>query len=229
MQHGFLKRNVLLFIRAPELGRVKTRLERKIDIATVLVLYRLFVEDIIETLTAGGYDVIVFFSPPHKGSAIQEWLGDRIPVQPQTGGTLGERMRNAFSNVFATGVGKAVLIGSDFPDLDIRIIDEAFGSLQEKDVAIGPAKDGGYYLIGFKKTACYEKVFAGVDWGTAHVFQQTMRHIHDAGLRDHVLPVWQDIDTQEDLVAFYHRSQDNGLTHLKTMRCLKQLNLKGFQ
>ena len=227
--HSKSERRVLLFVRAPELGRVKTRLEKKIDAATVLALYRCFVEDIMETLTTGGYDIIVFFWPPHRGSAVQVWLGDTVPVRPQEGKTLGEKMRNAFSNVFTTDASQAVLIGSDFPDLDIRIIDEAFEFLQKKEVVIGPAVDGGYYLIGFQKTTFDGNVFTGIDWGTARVFQETMRHIHDAGLREHVLPMWQDIDTYEDLVAFYHRSEASELTHLKTIKFLKQRNLKGFQ
>jgi rSAM/selenodomain-associated transferase 1 len=229
MQSGFTQRRVLLFIRAPELGRVKTRLEKKMDAATVLTLYRHFVEDTLERLTAGGYDIIVFFSPLHKEPVIRVWLGDTAHLQPQTGKTLGEKMRNAFSTVFSMDVGQAVLMGSDFPDLDMRIIDEAFAFLQKKDVVIGPAEDGGYYLIGFRKDAFDGDVFADIDWGTDHVCRQTMRHIHAAGLNGHVLPVWQDIDTYEDLVAFYHRSKANRQPHLKTMIFLDQLNLKGLQ
>jgi glycosyltransferase A (GT-A) superfamily protein (DUF2064 family) len=78
--------------------------------------------------------------------------------------SLGEKMRNAFSNVFATGVDQALLIGSDFPDLDIGILQEAFVSLQNKDMTIGPAKDGGYYLMGFRKDTFDRDVFTGIDW-----------------------------------------------------------------
>jgi rSAM/selenodomain-associated transferase 1 len=229
MQSGNTQRRVLVFVRAPELGRVKTRLEKKMDAVTVLGLYQCFVEDIIQTLTSGGHDITVYFAPSHKESAVQTWLGPTIHIQAQTGMSLGEKMRNAFSNVFATGVDQALLIGSDFPDLDIGILQEAFVSLQKKDMTIGPAKDGGYYLMGFRKDTFDGDVFTGIDWGTEHVFQQTLQHIHAAGLKDHVLPIWQDMDTFEDLTAFYHRSKANGLMHLKTMQFMSRLKLKGFQ
>jgi rSAM/selenodomain-associated transferase 1 len=229
MRSGGIQRRVLLFVRAPELGRVKTRLEKKMDAATVLRLYRCFVQDIIETLATGGYDMIVFFTPPHKGSAVQAWLGDTVPVQAQTGKTLGDRMRNAFSDVFAGGVDQAVLMGSDFPDLDNGIIDKSFEYLKQKESVIGPAEDGGYYLIGFRKNRFNNDLFSDVDWGSASVFRQTLGKIHAAGLSCHTLPSWQDIDTHDDLVAFYHRSKANGLSHLKTMKLLDRLNLKEFQ
>ena len=224
-----IQRRVLLFVRAPELGGVKTRLGNKMDAATVLSLYRCFVQDIIETLTTGGHDMIVFFTPPHKRWAVQTWLGDTVLVQAQTGITLGDKMRNAFLNVFAGDVDQAVLIGSDLPDIDNRIIDESFESLKKKDSVIGPAEDGGYYLIGFRKNAFNTDVFSGIDWGTASVFRQTKAKIHAAGLNCHALPVWQDIDTHADLVAFYQRGKTNGRTHLKTMKLLDRLDLKGFQ
>ena len=229
MQPGYTQRRVLLFVRAPELGRVKTRLEKEMDGVTVLALYRCFVEDIIKTLTTGGCDITVYFTPSHKESAVRKWLGPTIHIQAQTGRDLGEKMCNAFSDVFATDVGRAVLIGSDIPDIDIGIIHEAFTILENKDMAIGPAEDGGYYLMGFQKEVFDGDVFTGIDWGTGAVFQQTQQQLHDTGLKDHVLPIWQDIDTFEDLHAFYHRSKANGLMHLKTMQFLSRLKLKGFQ
>jgi len=229
MEDGYMQRRVLLFIRAPELGRVKTRLEKKMDAKTVLTLYKHFVEDTMESLTAGGHDIIVFFSPLHKEPAVRAWLGDTIHFQPQTGRNLGEKMRNAFSTVFAMGLDQAVLMGSDSPDIDIGIIDEAYAFLENRDVVIGPAEDGGYYLIGFHKKAFDGDVFSGIDWGTEHVYQQTMQHIQDGGLSSHVLQTWQDIDVYEDLVSFYHRNIDKGFTGLETMKFLKQLNLKEFQ
>lgn len=229
MQSIGIQRRVLLFLRAPELGRVKSRLEKKMDAATVLRLYRCFVRDILETLTISGYDILVFFTPPHRGSAVQAWLGETVSIQAQTGKTLGDKMRNAFSDVFATDVDEAVLMGSDLPDFDSRIMDASFESLKKKDVVIGPAKDGGYYLIGFRKNAFNTDLFSGIDWGTSSVFPKTMGKIDAAGLNCHVLPSRQDIDTHEDLVAFYHRGKANGLTHLKTMKLLERLNLKGFQ
>lgn len=229
MQTSPIQRRVLLFVRAPELGRIKTRLGKKMDAAAVCRLYQCFVQDIIETLTAGGHDMIVFFTPPHRGAAVQAWLGDTLSYQAQAGKNLGDRMRHAFADVFAGGVDQAVLIGSDLPDLDNRIIETSFEYLKQKDAVIGPAEDGGYYLIGLRKNAFDNDLFSGIDWGTGSVFRQTMGKIHDACLSCHVLPYWQDIDTPDDLVAFYRRGKANGLTHLKTMIFLKNFELKGFQ
>lgn len=223
------RRRVLLFVRAPELGRVKTRLERGMDGATVLRLYQCFVQDIIETLSAGGYYLTVYFTPSHRGAVVRAWLGDTLSIRPQVGKTLGDRMRNAFSNVFARGVEQAVLLGSDVPDIDMRIIDMSFEFLRKTDGVVGPARDGGYYLIGLRKDMFNGNLFSGIDWGTASVFRQTMDQFHAAGLRAHILPTRQDIDTHDDLVAFYRRSKVNGLTHLKTMKFLNQLTLQGFQ
>ena len=221
------RQRVLLFIRVPEIGRVKTRLAKRIDTKTTLALYRCFVEDILETLAAGGYGTTVFFTPADKGPAVQAWLAENTHIQPQTGKNLGQRMRNAFLSTFATQVDQAVLMGSDFPDLDIRIIREAFYALQKRDVVIGPARDGGYYLIGFRKNAFREDVFQGVDWGTDRVFQQTLGQIRNADLGSHTLPVWQDIDTYEDLLAFYGRNTTRTRSHLKTMKLLDRHFLKG--
>jgi len=229
MPSPLFHRRVLLFIRAPEQGRVKTRLEKKLGAATVLALYRCFVEDIIETISAGGYELMVFFSPPDKASVVREWLGETIPIRPQTGRTLGEKMRNAFSYVFAADVDQAILMGSDFPDLDPGIIAEAFAFLQKKEAVIGPAEDGGYYLIGFRKDAFDGGVFSGIDWGTATVFRETMQRFRDANLGSHVLPSWRDIDTPDDLAAFHQRNRVNGPGRLKTMQLLKQLRPKGFE
>ena len=223
-----MQRRVLLFIRAPELGRVKTRLEKEMDAKTVLTLYRLFVEDTLAGLVSGGYDILVFFSPPHQESLIDAWLGNTVHCRPQKGKNLGERMRHAFASVFDGGVDQAVLMGSDIPDLDMGIVHEAFAFLENRDVVIGPAQDGGYYLIGFRKNAFDGDVFTGIDWGTERVYRQTMQRIRDAGLNEHVLPTWQDIDTHEDLGAFYHRSKTRGHVHLKTMTFLQQLDMKGF-
>jgi len=228
MQSGHTQRRVLLFVRAPELGRVKTRLEKKMDGLTVLALYRCFVEDIIKTLTTGGCDITVYFTPSHKELAVREWLGPTIHIKAQTGRSLGEKMCNAFSDVFATGVSRAVLIGSDIPDLDIEIIHEAFTILENKDMTIGPAEDGGYYLMGFRKEVFDGDVFTGITWGTEHVYRQTMQRIKDVGLNCHALPTWQDVDTYEDLVRFYHRNMAKEPTGLITMNFLKQLDINNF-
>lgn len=198
---------ILLFVRAPQRGHVKTRLAKQLGADITLALYRSFVEDIITTLKSGSYPTAVFYTPEDQGASVQAWLGKHARCHPQIGTDLGRRMQTAFILTFCEPVAYAVLIGSDFPDLDIEIIHEAFRALRENDVVVGPATDGGYYLIGFQKDALNADVFQGIQWGSRKVWQQTLDQIEHADLTYHTLPVWQDIDTYEDLMAFYARNK----------------------
>ena len=129
-------------------------------------------------------------------------------------------MANAFGLAFSKGADRAVLIGSDFPDLEADIIHEAFAGLSSHDVVIGPAKDGGYYLIGFGAGSFCPKVFSDMPWGTRRVFSKTMDSITKQKFKAYVLPEWQDIDTPEDLKHFYQRSRQSGKRELKTLKFL---------
>jgi rSAM/selenodomain-associated transferase 1 len=222
MKEVSLIRKVLVFVRTPEPGRVKTRLEGRLSQETVLCLYRHFVEDILETLSLGGYDTVICHDPPEGRLKMISWLGSDFSFLPQRGASLGKRMENAFADLFSVGVQQAVLIGSDFPDLDASIIDEAFEGLTNHDLVMGPAIDGGYYLIGFNAETFVPKIFYGIPWGTRSVFQKTAALAEKNSLGMHVLPEWQDIDTYDDLKAFFFRAKEKGLSELKTMQCLSQ-------
>ena len=215
-------RRVLLFVRAPQRGQVKTRLATRLGADRTLALYRCFVEDIITTLKAGSLQTSVFYTPKGQGPQVQAWLGRHARCYPQIGSDLGQRMHAALTKTLCEPVRQAVLIGSDFPDLGIEVIQEAFAALQANDVVIGPAKDGGYYLIGFQKKAFNGDIFKGIKWGTSQVFQQTLAQIKQANLTYHTLPTWQDIDTYEDLRSFYDQNKSGGRA-LKTMAFLNQL------
>jgi rSAM/selenodomain-associated transferase 1 len=108
-------------------------------------------------------------------------------------------MRNAFIEAFEMGFRRVVLIGSDIPDLPLDFIEEAFTSLKKKDAVIGPAFDGGYYLIGFRGRTFSPMVFDGMAWGTKTVFEKTMTVLRKLNRRVHTLAERRDIDTIEDL------------------------------
>jgi glycosyltransferase A (GT-A) superfamily protein (DUF2064 family) len=108
-------------------------------------------------------------------------------------------MRNGFIDGFAMGYKRVVLIGSDIPDLPMKYIEEAFKSLKEMDAVIGPAYDGGYYLIGFKDKTFSPQVFEGRAWGTKNVFDETMKKLKKFRRVVYTLPYQRDIDTVEDL------------------------------
>ena len=216
-------KNVLVFVRVPELGRVKTRLAGKLSQESVLRLYRRFVEDILDTLSTREYALVICYDPPEGRLKMVSWLGSGYNLMPQRGATLGERMENALTDVFSRGVDQAILIGSDFPDLPAAIIDEAFQGLETRNLVVGPAIDGGYYLIGFNAGSFLPEIFHGLPWGTQFVFENTAVLAEKNNLRMYILPEWQDIDTYDDLKAFFFRAKKKGLRQLKTMQYLEQI------
>lgn len=193
---------VIVFIRAPELGKVKTRLQKRLDAETVLHLYENFVKDIIKTLSSSNYPIKIFFHPHYTEKKMSNWFGDSFSLYPQKGNDLGEKMSNAFHAMFSKGAHNAILIGTDCPDLDGSVFEEAFESLKHNPVVIGPAFDGGYYLIGFNSDAFDETIFQGISWGTKEVFEKTMIKCREKFQKVHLLPKWNDIDTFEDLIKF---------------------------
>jgi hypothetical protein len=208
---------VILFVKAPEMGQVKTRLASSLGGERVLDLYRCFVEDTLAMLVRGGFRLFIFFAPPASRSHIAAWLGERYALIPQNGEDLGERMRNAFQKTFAMGFDAALILGSDSPDLPDRIIDEALAALEDHDAVLGPARDGGYYLIGFRKESFLPRTFQGIPWSTRDVFARTMAILKEAGLGVYILPLWQDVDSVEDLRSLAMRNIGTAFGKSSTM------------
>jgi rSAM/selenodomain-associated transferase 1 len=199
---------VILFIKAPVRGQVKSRLAAAIGEELALELYRRFILDIIDTVNASNNLLRICYSPPDAGNAIADWPGQGYPAMPQQGDDLGVRMENAFCRIFSEGAASAVLIGSDIPDLPVAIIRDAFDALTRSDAVIGPASDGGYYLIGFNRDAFLPSLFHGIPWSTDRVFSETMKSFKETSLRVWVLQEWSDVDTIEDLRALLLRNRD---------------------
>ena len=127
-------------------------------------------------------------------------LPHRLRVGVQGRGDLGARLRRAFGRLWAENHGRVVVIGSDSPTLPRRRLLQALAALQRADAVLGPARDGGYYLIGLRRIKGRRaRLFRGIDWGTRRAFRQTLRQLQRAGLRVHLLPVDSDIDRKEDL------------------------------
>ena len=208
--------SILLFIKPPQRGKVKSRLASAIGEESALDIYRAFVLDIVGTLKKGNHTLTIAFYP-EDAEAVVNWLGKDLVYIPQKGIDLGARMRHAFHNVFSQGYEKAVLVGSDIPDLPPEIIDEAFSALEEKDAVIGPASDGGYFLIGFKKNTFLPDIFHGIAWSTDSVYRETMKVFEKAGHRVHILPEWKDVDTLDDLRSLYLRNRNTSFRDSLTM------------
>ena len=190
---------VIIFIRSPEKGRVKTRLAKGVGETAALELYRCFVMDVLDMVRSTPWALRVYYYPENAFPRIRGWLGDDLDLFPQQGTTLGDKMENALADTFIAEYERAVLIGSDLPDLPSQILDTAFKGLDQCSAAIGPSRDGGYYLIGFTAEGFTPQIFHSIPWGTDRVFDLTLNRFMDYHVSYYTLPVWQDIDTQKDL------------------------------
>jgi rSAM/selenodomain-associated transferase 1 len=128
---------------------------------------------------------------------LQEWLGTNLTYRQQSQGDIGSRMANAFQQAFQAGMESVVLIGIDCPDLDAELLGKAFQLLHQHDLVLGPAADGGYYLIGLKRL--FPELFSGIAWSTAAVFPKTVEIAQNLALGVAYLPQLRDIDRPEDL------------------------------
>ncbi len=198
------KNVLMIFVKYPEPGKVKTRLAGTLGKEASARLYRRMAGDIIRRLAlkgCGRYETVIFFDPPERASDVRNWLGDDKCYIQQSGGDLGERLSNAFRTVFNSGAGRAVVVGTDCPDVTQDIVTRALQHLREKDVVIGPAKDGGYYLLGLSSHA--PGTFDSIDWSTGRVLQQTTEKIKQQGLSFVILEPLKDLDRPEDLPAAF--------------------------
>jgi rSAM/selenodomain-associated transferase 1 len=211
---------ILLFIKAPVRGQVKTRIAAALGEDAALELYQRFVLDILDALEQTGVPVRICYSPPDSGKAVTGWLGPERQYQPQEGRDVGERMADAFQQAFSGGISRAVLIGSDIPDLPAPLLKDVMAALLTHDAVIGPACDGGYYLIGFKDETFLPSAFQHIPWSTSAVFERTMAAFDRAGKQVHVLPEWQDVDTIQDLKDLSARGRMSAFRSSRTMSYL---------
>ncbi len=212
----------MIFLKYPEPGKVKTRLAKVIGNKEACTVYRRLAEGVMKNIFLKNEwlcDVWIFFTPFNKGNEIKDWLkpiiGDNQKAAteyiPQEGDTLGERMSNAFKRIFQEKYYKrGLVIGTDCPGIDDILIGNAFEVLKEKDVVIGPCKDGGYYLLGMSRSVSLLfhrqpilDLFMDIDWSTDKVLKQTMGKVHKNNLSCHTLTILADIDRIEDLYQYF--------------------------
>lgn len=194
------KKALIIFTRYPEIGKTKTRLIPAIGAEKSANLQRLMTEktiNSIELLTKIiDVEVNIYFSGGNK-KLMQQWLGDKYNFYPQIEGDLGEKMYSAFKDNFARKNEQVIIIGVDCLDLNIDILQEAFIGLNNHDLVIGKAFDGGYYLLGLNSLE--KSLFDNIKWGTNQVFSQTISIVHKLNYITYQLPVLRDIDRAEDL------------------------------
>lgn len=184
---------LLLFVRNPEKGKVKTRLAQDVGEDKALAIYLELLEITRNVAVATPANRLLFYTnfiPQHD-----DWPDALFQKHLQSAGDLGARMEAAFQLALETHQ-KAVIIGSDCPELSPAIIEQAFAQLDNCDAVFGPANDGGYYLLGLK--AVIPEVFREMVWSTESVLSETLARLDAAGKRYALLPELSDVDHAED-------------------------------
>ena len=213
-------RCIVVFVKCPEKGKVKSRLSSQLDGELVVTLYESFVVDLLATLEKTGIPYRIAFSPAEGEREIVRRFGCRNVI-PQIGADLGERMKNAFDGCFAEGFDEVVLVGSDVPDLPGQVFAESFAVLEIGGAVIVPTLDGGYCLIGFRRDSFVPGIFEGIAWSTERVCADTLERLERAGIGVCKLPQWRDVDTPEDLRDLFLRHLTSPFARSRTMACLR--------
>jgi len=189
------KQLLVVFIKNPILGKVKTRLAASLGDQKALRIYKKLLDHTLQITGNLEYDKIVYYSDfvPEK----DEWLSTGFKQRLQIGQDLGQKMENAFEEGFRAGYSRIVIIGSDCFELTGCHIAEAFDNLENSNVVLGPATDGGYYLLGM--TELFENVFENKKWSTHSVLRDTIKNLTDTNSKFYLLDQLNDIDTESDL------------------------------
>jgi rSAM/selenodomain-associated transferase 1 len=191
---------LILFTRYPRAGAVKTRLIPALGAEGATLLHRRLVAHALDQAQRLARIRSTTLEIHHTGGArtkVAAWLGRDLVYRSQGEGDLGARMDRAFATAFRTGTEAAIIMGSDCPDLTAEVLIRAFDMLVQNDLVLGPAGDGGYYLIGLSRRV--PELFADIPWGSDAVLDFTLRHALQLGLAHAMLATLDDVDRPEDL------------------------------
>lgn len=184
-------------------GKVKTRLSSALGPAAAAGVYREFIVSLLHRFQHRADRRTVVFSPSHRAAEFAAVAEPSWRTTPQTSGDLGARMQSFFETELGQGARRVVLIGSDSPDLPQDFVDQAFAALDGSQVVLGPAEDGGYYLIGLAHDV--PPIFSEIAWSTPDVWPQTIARLEQRRVRYATLPVWYDVDEIDDLRRLHRR------------------------
>ncbi len=193
---------LIVFVKAPRPGTVKTRLAATLGTEAACAAYCELATRLFANLRDLG-DVELCFAPADAELEIQSWRHEGWVLRPQTEGDLGARMNSAFANAFAEGYARVLLIGSDCPEVSATDIGSAWDALAAHDLVLGPARDGGYWLIGLNRPQ--PALFDRIPWSTDRVLTETLHRAEEQRLRIHRLRELEDVDTAEDWRAYQTR------------------------
>ncbi len=220
--------NLIIMAKAPLPGVAKTRLAGALGYQQAADLYRCFLLDVLECARASGLSLHLAYTPAASKEIFQELTLQPLDLLAQTGANLGERMRNAVSMVYARNRQPCLVIGADLPTLQPAHLAEAVRALRTNDLCLGPAADGGYYLIGFNRPE--PGVFAGITWGSDQVLTGTLAQITRLSLSCQLLTVLRDIDEMADLAYLQAELRNPLLTYFPehTWQFMQILTGRGF-
>lgn len=228
---------IVVFVKDPKPGAVKTRLTPFLSHEEAADLYQAFIRDTLASShLVPGSRTQVAFTPDDAQTSLRRLVQNQdIEWFPQTGESLGDRLRHAFQRAFQAGASRVVVIGSDSPTLPPSMLIRAFETLAHSEVVLGPATDGGYYLIGLAcgsaEISRYDVLFEGIAWSTETVYARTIEAVRRAHLSCTELPCWSDVDQPEDLLHLTEQIQeirDRGDSDLAahTEQVLKTLQIR---
>lgn len=187
------KKALIVFTRNPELGKCKTRLAATIGDQSALDVYRFLLDHTVKITSPLSADVYVYYS--EKIREIDIWDTSIFRKKQQQGLDLGAKMQHAFTEVFGMGYQKAIIIGSDMYDINTQDLEDAFLTLEHNNFVVGPAQDGGYYLLGMKQLKT--SLFKNKKWGTTTVLSDTLQNLTLEKVS--ILPEKNDVDYFEDI------------------------------
>jgi rSAM/selenodomain-associated transferase 1 len=195
---------LVVFVKAPRPGVTKTRLAARIGAAAAAAVSRALAGEAVKRTAPrpGEYERLFFYAPADAGTEMQGWLAGQT-CRPQAEGDLGARMSAAFDEAFRLGAGRVALVGTDVPGLSAAVVREALAALRENDLALGPARDGGYYLMALGRPC--PGLFTAIPWSTPSVLAATVERAGVLGLSVRLLDPMRDVDTLEDLRAEWPR------------------------
>jgi len=191
-------KSIVIFIKYPAPGKVKTRLGAEIGAELAARVYRLFLGLTFDLARgSSAHQFLVACEPAERLAEFRKIIPPAFIPFPQRGEDLGRRMHHAFEYAFSHDAHQVIVLGSDSPTLPSAFLDEAFVRLQSCDLVLGPAEDGGYYLIGLKTPKL--ELFENIKWSSEAVLHTTLQRARELKLRHYLLPTWYDVDDLKTL------------------------------
>ena len=216
---------LILFVFIPPEERAQNKLIPFLSLEETAALHGCFAKDVYQKACMSDADVYAFFTPRDKRAEFQKLLGEEAVLLPQHGADLGQRMKNAIGAVLRMGYDKVVLMGTDIPHIHTETIQNAFDQLENKDVVLCPALDGGYYLIGMKRE--YDSIWNLKRYGTNTVMYDTLQHIKAENLSASVGQMYYDVDQEADLKQLWGDIQRGAVCNCpETIAYLKSIRHK---